>query len=165
MFKSHITRAVIESFIVAAISYVLGYYFTSMFHLGTAEVGGLWAVISGVFVMSEGEAQTVKSARMRIKASFIACVIAGLYLYFFSFNVITFALAIALGVLICHVFRIPDHIKTTSITISVVVIISVLKDIGPFANASLRFFESVIGSLTAMGVGIAAIYILKLNKE
>lgn len=165
MFKSHITRAVIESFIVAAIAYVLGYYFTSMFHLGSAEVGALWAVISGVFVMSEGEAQTFKSARMRIKASFIGCVIAGAYLYFLPFSVLTFALAIALGVLICHIFRIPDHIKTTSITISVVVIISLLEDIGPFANASLRFFESVIGSLSAMAIGVAAIYIFKLKKE
>ena len=165
MFKSHIFRAVVENFIVAVIAYLLGYYFTAMFHLGTAEVGGLWSVISGVFVMSEKESLTIKSARMRIKASFIGCLIAGVYLYLFSFSIIGFAISIALGVFICHLLRIPDHIKTTSITISVVVIISVIvQDIGPVANAALRFAESVIGSLTAVAVGLAGMYVFKVKK-
>ena len=164
MFKSHVFRAVIENFIVAALAYLLGYYFTSMFHVGTAEVGGLWSVISGVFVMSEKESLTIKSARMRIKASFIGCVVAGAYLYFFSFSVVGFAISIAIGVFICHIFRIPDHIKTASITISVVVIISVIvQDICPVANAALRFAESVIGSLTAVAVGLGGMYVFKLK--
>lgn len=165
MFKSHIFRAVVENFIVAVVAYLLGYYFTSMFHVGTAEVGGLWSVISGVFVMSEKESQTIKSARMRIKASFIGCLIAGLYLYFFSFSVVGFAISIALGVLVCHVLRIPDHIKTASITISVVVIISaIVQDIGPIANAGLRFAESVIGSLVAVAVGLIGMYVFRVKK-
>ena len=166
MLKSHITRAVIENFLVAAIAYVLGYYFTVIFHVGTAEVGGLWSVISGVFVMSDRESLTISASRMRIKASFLGCLIAGAYLYFFTFSVIGFAIAIALGVFVCHILRIPDHIKTTSITISVVVIISaIVTDIGPVENAALRFAESVIGSLTALGVGLAGIYVFRLKKE
>ncbi|MGB2691903.1 MAG: FUSC family protein [Thermodesulfobacteriota bacterium] len=166
MFKSHIFRSVVENFIVAVVAYFLGYYFTAMFHVGTAEVGGLWSVISGVFVMSEKESLTIRSARMRIKASFLGCLIAGLYLYFFSFSVLGFAIAIALGVFVCHALRIPDHIKTTSITISVVVIISaVVQDIGPVANAGLRFGESVIGSLVAVGVGLLGMYVFKVNKK
>lgn len=116
--------------------------------------------------MSEKEYLTLKSARMRIKASFIGCFIAGAYLYFFPFTVIGFAVTIALGVFICHIFRIPDHIKTTSITISVVVIISaVIKDIGPIENAFLRFAESIIGSLVAVAVGYVAMIIFKLEKS
>jgi len=77
-----------------------------------------------------------------------------------------FAIAIALGVFVCHALRIPDHIKTTSITISVVVIISaVVQDIGPVANAGLRFGESVIGSLVAVGVGLLGMYVFKVNKK
>ena len=166
MFKSHIFRAVVENFIVAVLAYLLGYYFTAMFHLGTAEVGGLWAVISGVFVMADKESLTFKSARMRIKASFTGCLIAGLYLYFFSFSVFGFAIAIALGVFVCHILRIPDHIKTTSITIAVVVIISaIVQDIGPIANAGLRFAESVIGSLVAVAVGYVGMIVFRLNKS
>lgn len=166
MFKSHIFRSVVENFIVAVIAYLLGYYFTAMFHVGTAEVGGLWSVISGVFVMSEKESMTVRSARLRIKASFIGCLIAGAYLYFFSFNIIGFAIAIALGVFICHIFRIPGYIKTTGITISVVVIISaIVQDIGPLANAGLRFAESVIGSLVAVAVGYAGMKVFRLTKS
>lgn len=166
MFKSHIFRAVVENFIVAIASYLLGYYFTSMFHEGTAEVGGLWSVISGVFVMSEKESFTIRSATMRVKASFIGCLIAGAYLYFFTFSVIGFAAAIALGVLVCHSLRIPDHIKTASITIAVVVIISVIvQDIGPVANAGLRFAESVIGSLVAVAVGYTAMIIFRIDRS
>lgn len=166
MFKSHIFRAVIENFIVAVLAYLLGYYFTSMFHAGTDEVGGLWAVISGVFVMSEKELLSIRFASMRIKASFIGCLIAGAYLYFFSFSVLGFAIAIALGVLVCHALRIPNHIKTANISIAVVVIISaVVQDIGPVANAGLRFAESVIGSLVAVAVAYVGIIIFRLNKK
>jgi uncharacterized membrane protein YccC len=165
MFKSQMFRAVVENFIVAVIAYLLGYYFTAMFHWGTAEIGGLWAVISGVFVMADKESLTIKSARMRIRASFLGCLIAGIYLYFFPFTVVGFAICIAIGVLLCHILRIPDHIKTTSITISVVVIVSVLvSDISPVENAILRFAESVIGSLTALAVAIAGVYIFRLKK-
>lgn len=166
MFKSHIFRSVIENFIVAVVAYLLGYYFTSMFHVGTAEVGGLWSVISGVFVMSEKESLTIRSARMRIKASLIGCLIAGLYLYYFSFSVVGFAAAIALGVFVCHVLRIPDHIKTASITIAVVVIISaIVQNVGPIENAGLRFAESVIGSLVAVAVGYTAMIIFRLDRS
>lgn len=165
MFKSQIFRAVVENFIVAVIAYILGYYFTAMFHWGTAEIGGLWAVISGVFVMSDRESLTAKTARMRIRASFIGCLVGGVYLYFFPFEVVGFAVCIAIGVFLCHIFRIPDHIKTTSITIAVVMIVSVIvTDIGPVENAALRFAESVIGSLTALAVAIAGVYIFRLKK-
>jgi len=164
MLKSHIFRSVIENFIVAVTAYLLGYYFTVYFDLGSAKVGALWAVISGVFVMSSKETLTVHSARLRIRASFIGCLIAGVYLYFFSFAILTFAICIAMGVLLCHVFRIPDHITSTSITISVVVIIYMIgDDIGPIENAVLRFAESVIGSLTAMVVGLVFMYLFKLK--
>ena len=166
MFKSHIFRAVVENFIVAVVAYLLGYYFTAMFHLGTAEVGGLWAVISGVFVMADKESLTFNSARMRVRASFLGCLVSGVYLYFFPFTVVGFAICIAIGVFLCHISRIPDHIKTISITISVVIIISVVNDsIGPVANAGLRFAESVIGSLVAVAVALAGIYIYRLKKS
>ena len=122
-------------------------------------------MISGVFVMSEKESQITKSARMRIKASFIGCLIDGAYLYFFSFSVVGFAIAIALGVFVCHALRIPDHIKTASITISVVVIISaIVQDIGPIANAGLRFAESVIGSFVVVAVGLIGMYVFRVKK-
>jgi len=166
MFKSQIFRAVVENFIVAVIAYFLGYHFTAMFHLGTAEIGGLWSVLSGVFVMSDKEMLTFKSARLRVRASFIGCLIAGIYLYFFSFAVVGFAICIAIGVLLCRILRIPDHIKTTNITISVVVIVSVVNhNIDPVMNAALRFAESVIGSLVAVVVALAGIYIYHLKKS
>lgn len=166
MLKSTIFRAVVENFIVAVVAYLLGYYFTAMFHLGTAEIGGLWSVISGVFVMADKESLTFKSARMRIRASIIGCLVSGVYLYFFTFAVVGFAICIAIGVFLCHILRIQDHVRTTSITISVVMIVSVVNnDISPIMNAALRFAESVIGALVAVAVALVSIYIYSLKKS
>ena len=166
MLKSTIFRAVVENFIVAVAAYLLGYYFTAMFHLGTAEIGGMWSVISGVFVMADKESLTFNFARMRIRASIIGCLVSGVYLYFFTFAVVGFAICIAIGVLLCHILRIWDHVRTTSITISVVMIVSVVNnDISPIMNAALRFAESVIGALVAVAVALAGIYIYNLKKS
>ena len=166
MLKSTIFRAVVENFIVAVVAYLLGYNFTVMFHVETAVVGGLWSAISGVFVMADKELLTFKFARLRIRANFIGCLLSGLYLYFFPFTVVGYAICIAVGVLLCHLLRIPDHIRTTSIAISVVMIISaVVHDIGPVENAALRFAESVIGSLVGVAVALAGIYIYSLKKS
>ena len=142
--------AVIESMIVVMLSYLAGYYFTGIFHSATAEAGGLWAAISGVFVISDKHNATLKSSRVRVLGSFIGCLISGVYLYFFKFSVLGFGACIGVGVVICKLLRIPDHLKVTGITISVVIIISLeFHDLPAFMNAALRFSESVIGTLIA----------------
>ena len=91
-----------------------------------------------------------KSARIRLLGSLIGCLIAGACLYFFRFTIIGFALCIGAGVLICHLFRIEDHLKVTGTTISVVILISLIAhDLPPFMNAALRFAESVFGTAIA----------------
>jgi uncharacterized membrane protein YccC len=116
--------------------------------------------------MADKESLTFKTTRMRIRASFIGCLVSGVYLYFFPLAVVGFAICIAIGVLLCHILRIQDHIRTTGITISVVMIVSVINhDISPIANAVLRFAESVIGALVAVAVALAGIYIYHLKKS
>ena len=151
-FRSYITlRTVINNFIVAVAAYALGYHFTSLFHAGSAEIGGLWAVISGVFVVEDHRQDTMGTARSRISGSFIGAAISGVYLYLFPFNVFGFAACIALGVAVCKLFGIMRYLKLISITISVIMIVSIVnKDIAPFMNAALRFAESVIGTIVAV---------------
>ncbi len=151
-FLSYITlRTVINNFVVAVIAYVLGYYFTSLFHAGSAEIGGLWSVISGVFVVEDRKLDTVGSARSRIVGTFIGVAISGVYLYLFPFNVFGFAACIALGVTVCKLFGVIKYLKLVGITISVVMIVSIVdKEIAPFMNAALRFVESIIGTVVAL---------------
>ena len=154
------SRALVQNFIVAIVAYLLGYQFTATIHLGTAEIGGMWSVISGVFVMADSQSHAIKTAMSRIRSSLVGCLISGVYLYFFSFSMLGFASCIVIGVLLCHLLRVPEDIKTVSITICVVIIVSVIIDnINPAMNASLRFVESVIGSLVAMVVAAVGLYI------
>ena len=153
-------RAIINNFVIAVIAYVAGYEFTSLFHVNTAVIGGLWAVISGVVVIESKRADTWESGKFRVIGSFIGALISGLYLYYFSFSAIGFAFCIAAGVLVCHLLGLAKYMKLTSITISVVMIVSLVdKDLDPFLNAALRFAESVIGTAVAVTVAYVSHWI------
>jgi uncharacterized membrane protein YccC len=85
---------------------------------------------------------------------------------FFSFSVLGYAVCIAIGVLVAHLFRQPYTIKLTGITISVVLMVSTLShDIHPVTNAALRFAESVIGTVIALAVAYAAFYFNKQEEK
>jgi len=157
MLNRYAARSIVNNLIIAVLAYLLGFYFTSMFHTLTAEIGGMWSVISGVLVMENTAPKTLKSGQLRVIASFIGAFLSGLYLYLFDFSVLGFAVCIGLGSLICHLFRIPSHIKATGVTIAVIMIISfAIKDSNPVLNAALRFGESIIGALVAVLVAYAS---------
>ena len=102
---------------------------------------------------------------IRIKGSCIGALVSGTYLYFLPFSVPGFAFCIGVGGVICHLLRIPAHIKLTEITIAVVMIVSVItSDIDPVMNAALRFMESIIGALVAVTVAMAVSYVYVLKK-
>ncbi len=166
MLKPTVYNAVIENVVIAFAAYLLGFYFTSMFHIGTSEIGGLWSVISGLVVIEGRKPDTFKSAKLRAVGSSIGAVVSGVYLYFFPFTVIGFAACIGVGALICYLLRIPSHIKLTGITISVIMIVSIIaQDLAPFMNAALRFVESLIGTLVAVAVAIVTSYIYSLKRS
>lgn len=149
------SATVLKNIIVVAIAYLCGFYFTTIFHEPTSLVGGLWAVISAIIVIEATHTQTFNSAKKRIIGTLIGAIISGVYLLFFQFTIIGFLIAIGTGVVICLLLKLPDSIKLTCITISVVVIVSTIsKDLHPFINAGLRFVESAIGTLAAVLVAL-----------
>ena len=156
---------VIENIIIAISAYLLGFYFTSLFHIGTSEIGGLWSVISGLVVIQGRSTETLKSAKLRIIGSCIGALVSGTYLYFFPFTVTGFAICIGVGAFICYLLRMPAHIKLTGITISVIMIVSIIThDIDPVMNAALRFMESIIGALVAVVVAMAVSRFYRLKR-
>ncbi len=143
-------------------SYVSGYYFTQMIHEPTSLVGGLWAAISGIIVCESTARETLHSAKIRIIGSLTGAIISGVYLVFFPFTILGFAICIALGVLLCYFFKIQHSIKLTAITISVILIVSTVeKELHPIINAGLRFVESAIGTALALAVAYGAYYLNK----
>jgi uncharacterized membrane protein YccC len=153
---SSLLRSVLIYAAIAVAGYFLGSNFTALFHDSSSAIGGFWSVISGVIVYDDIRTNVLHSAKLRSIGSLIGAVVSGAYLHFFAFSLPGFAACVGAGALICHLLRLPDHIKLTGVTISVVMMVSVTTDNQvPIENAALRFFESVIGA----GVAVAVAYL------
>jgi uncharacterized membrane protein YccC len=152
----------IQNVIIVVGAYLSGFYFTSLFHVPTSMIGGLWAVISGIIVIEMTFRETVNSAKVRILGSLLGAIISGVYLIFLPFSLVGFAFCIAVGALSGHLLGLPYTIKLTGITISVVMIVSTIEhDLNPVLNASLRFVESAIGTIIAVFVAYVADQLFK----
>ena len=153
--RTHV-KSITSNVIIAAAAYIAGYHFTELFQSHTSQIGGLWAVISGIIVYEDSRSKALTSAKLRVIGSFIGALISGVYLYFFPFTVVGYVVCIGVGALICHLLRLPDHIKLTGVTISVIMIVSLISyNADPVMNAALRFVESVIGTAVAVIVAYA----------
>ena len=146
-------RSVLIYAAIAVAGYFLGSNFTALFHNSSSVIGGFWSVISGVIVYDDIRTNVLHSAKLRSIGSLIGAVVSGAYLHFFVFSIFGFAACLGVGALICHILRLPDHVKLTGVTISVVMMVSVTTgNHAPIENAVLRFLESVIGAGVAVSV-------------
>lgn len=60
-------------------------------------------------------------------------------------------MSVGLTVLLCQMVEVPDHGRLAAITVALVMVISSGNpELSPFANAALRFIESVIVAGTAV---------------
>ena len=147
----------LKNIAIVAGAFIGGFYFTIFFHEPTSLVGGLWAVISAIIVIEASHKETYTSAKNRIIGSLIGAIVSGVYLFFFPFTIIGFVVTVGVGVLICFLLGIPQSVKLTGITISVVMIVATItEDLHPFSNAGLRFFESAIGTGIAVLVAFVS---------
>jgi uncharacterized membrane protein YccC len=138
-------------------SYLAGYYFTFFFNSTTAGIGGMWSAISAILVFQGTMGETRTAALLRLRGTLIGAIAGGLYLSFFPFNPIGTAIAIGITVLVCLLLGLPDSMRLASITVLIIMVVSNSDpELGPIANASLRFFESCIGA--AIAVVVSAVW-------
>ena len=143
----------LESGIVALLSFVGGYGFTSLFHGASAEIGGLWALISGIVVLQATRRAASAAAWLRLVGTFVGAIVSATYLLLFPFSALGMAACIVATVLLCELLKVPDDGRLASITVAVIMVVSVVDPtVPPITNATLRFVESCIG--TAVGVGL-----------
>ena len=140
---------------VCLASYVAGASFTALFHTGTAILGGVWSVVSGIVVLQATFEDTRGSAMLRVLGTFIGATIAAIYLMLFPFHPLGMAAAGGVTVLLCQALTVPDHARLAAVTVVIVLAVSVADPaIRPVLNALLRFLESCIGA------GIATLAVL-----
>jgi uncharacterized membrane protein YccC len=150
MFQDRVSIA-IQNALVSLTAYLVGYYFTGLFHGRSSSIGGLWSLIAAIVVLQATSRDTWKSAVSRVLGTFIGAMLGGFYLYFLPFSPIGMAVSIGLTVLLCQAFNVPDHGRLAAITVALIMVLSSGNpELSPFANAALRFIESVIGAVIAV---------------
>jgi uncharacterized membrane protein YccC len=144
----------IQNALVCLAAYLFGFYFTGLFHARSSSIGGLWSLVSGVVVLQATSRDTWQSAVLRVLGTLIGAILSSFYLHFFPFSPIGMAVSVGLTVLLCQMLKVPDHGRLAAITVALIMVISSGNpELSPFANASLRFIESVIGA----GIAVLAV--------
>lgn len=166
MINKSIVSVSIWNMVITLFAYLCGSYFTALFSEPTSAIGGLWSVISGIIVLESTREDTVRSAKFRIVGSLIGSVVSGIYLFYFPFTVIGYSVCIGIGAMVCHLLRLPKHIKLSGVTISMIMIVSTIRhELNPFLNAGLRFVESGIGAGVAVFVSYLSDWLLLTKRE
>jgi uncharacterized membrane protein YccC len=152
----------IQNAVVCFAAYLAGAYFTSSFHSRSSSIGGLWCAISGIVVLQATSRDAWQSAVLRLLGTLIGATIGGFYLHLFPFNTIGMAVSVGLTVLFCQALNVPDHGRLAAITVALIIVISSGNpELSPFANAALRFSESVIGA----GIAVLVVLLWPKSKE
>ena len=149
----------LEGALITLLSFYLGARFTAIFHGASAQIGGLWSVISGLVVLQSTIRETLKSSLLRIIGTFIGALICALYLWLFGFSLLGMALCAGLTLSICYMLDIFEYARLAAATVVVIAVVSSRSpDISPFLNAFLRFAEAAIG----VGICIVCVYFLRM---
>ena len=146
--------------VVCLAAYVAGRGFTSLFHAGSAILGGVWSVVSGIVVLQATLEDTRGSAALRVLGTFIGAAISAVYLVLLPFSAIGMAACVGVTVLFCLAVGVPDHARLAAVTVVIILAVSVAApSLSPVTNAVLRFLESCIGA------GIAMLAVLLLPRR
>ena len=122
-------------------------------------------MISGIVVLQATSRDAWQSAVLRVLGTLIGATIGGFYLHLFPFSTIGMAVSVGLTVLLCQALKrprsrslgrhhsSPDHCDSSG-----------NPELSPFANAALRFSESVIGAgLAVVAVALAQVQRARLT--
>ena len=148
-----------EGIIITLLGYYLGSRFTAIFHGASAQVGGVWSVISGLVVLQSTIRETLKSSLLRSIGTFIGALVAASWLSLFGFSLIGMALCAGLTLAICYLVDIFEYARLAAATVIIIAALGQSSpDMPPFLNAFLRFSESSIG----VGVCILSVYSMRV---
>lgn len=137
--------------LTALLAYLLGLAVSQTVRSPAAEMGAMWAAISGIVVLRNSLDDTWDATRARVIGTFVGASTAALYLAFWSLSPVGLGLCVAATVLTCRCTGIADGGRLAAITVVVVMVISAMDpQLNPFANAALRFMEACFGTGVAV---------------
>lgn len=118
-------------------------------------LGGMWSVVSTLFVCRESYNQSLSAALSRTLATLSSFILCLAYLLLFPSSSLGMALLIAIGTILMIMFNRPKDVMTTAITIAVVMVVAEVSPQQAWHQPILRLFDSLIG--VAVGIGAVRI--------
>jgi uncharacterized membrane protein YgaE (UPF0421/DUF939 family) len=115
---------------------------------------GYWAAISAVVVLQGDLPSTRTSGRDRILGTAIGGIIGWVGASVWNEHAAIYALAVALGVLVCVLCRVGTAGRLAAVTVSIIILIPRAEPL--WEIALLRFLEVSWGILVALSVAFAA---------
>jgi uncharacterized membrane protein YgaE (UPF0421/DUF939 family) len=142
--------------VAALVTYLLATKLLSWVHSVSPaddELGGMWAVVSAIFVNRASYSQSLSAAVSRMAATLISFVYCLIYLAFLPFHSWALALLVGVSALTATLIGRPGDAITAAITTTVVLVVAEVSPHGAWEQPILRLADTVIG--VAVGVGSA----------
>ena len=118
-------------------------------------LGGMWAVVSTVFVFRDSRASSLSAGLSRLIATCVSLVLCLAYIWVFPVTGIGIAVLIGLGTIVMMLLNRREDIVTTGITTAVVMVVVAISPENALQQPFLRFVDTVIG----ISVGISCKWI------
>jgi len=112
--------------------------------------GGMWAVVSAVFVFQDTRGKALTAGVNRLIATRISVSLCLAYLLTFPFTGLGMAVVIGLETLVLIALGRKEDIVTAGITTTVVMVVAGMNPDDAWRQPVLRFFDSVVGIATGV---------------
>jgi uncharacterized membrane protein YccC len=149
-----ILRSVVLAFSCAISSWLTTHLLARAYSISRDDdlLGGMWAVVSTIFVYRYGWDESVRSALSRMAATLVSFVLCLAYLSLFPFHVWGMVALIGIGTVAVTLMGRPDDTITTGITIAVIMVVAELSPYHAWRQPILRLVDTAVGVV----IGIAA---------
>jgi uncharacterized membrane protein YccC len=118
-------------------------------------LGGMWAVVTTVFVVRDSYANSLAAALSRMAATLVSFALCLAYLAFLPFDAWGLAVLVGLSVQITVLVDRPDDAITAAITTTVVLVVASLSPHDAWQQPILRLADTAIGA----AIGLAAAWL------
>lgn len=116
-------------------------------------IGGLWAVISTIFVLRTSYQESVAASVSRVASTSISFGLCLVYLIFLPSNAVAVAGLIAVSALVVLLLGQPANLLTACVSTAVVMVVAVVEPQHAWQQPILRLIDTIVG--VAIGVAFA----------
>ena len=146
-----IAYAIDMAFAVLITYGVMELLFTRFSHGASSDVvGGLWAIVSTVYVFRDTRAKSLSASIGRVIATGVSFALCLFYLLLFPFSPIGLAALLAAGTMIMMALGRRDEIGLAAVTTAVVMLVAAIDPHDSWRQPLLRLMDTMIGIAVGM---------------